>query len=474
METNILIGTLVLKAVNAFNLNQNTILNYDQPKNSLLNRLIIELFIEDAELEFLHHIVNGLVFKPDIIKFIFLKTLNIFLVKNIMRGKPIQLINEEDYFTQIGGLSTQLNINRSHNMSVNEFFDLYVGYRGFVPNEHGYMYDMSSLIPEKCIRKGYTNFDLKIQLDSSGEFLYIIEEGEKRYETDKYFYLAKARTLSAVFNIMIILDHNQSIHDKIREPINLLLNKYIKNKNNPVYRFLCFFRLDPYRKNEVGGFINLNTQILPIITNVDNLSQLVSKHKSEFNIRKFLFIKDSLLSLPRGLNKYLLSWYKIINKFAIRYFTINNIDTDSETNDFLTMLTYEYKDICLEGQTPTQNISDICTMLLFTCVLHTTCHNEIFFTNTIYNPYICSTIYKQTNSKRLESKITTLNEQLNILVAFSSTVSNSMLFTNDQFGFFFKSNPREYNLFNDFVNDLQNVDIPSTSVIHPSRVGVAD
>jgi hypothetical protein len=244
----------------------------------------------------------------------------------------------------------------------------------------------------------------------------------------------------------------------------MLLEKNL-SENNQVTKLLNRYRINPYEVNELASLTLFSNSGISLSFNLtqNGVVNYYNDTVANFNFRDIIDI-DKLKSYPnKNINYEMILWWDNIYNFVSLY--LDDIDeNDTELQIFLNILNKEYPNIVL-CKSIKENIIDICSLILFSPILHELYSNTESDKLTS-NPFIISTTWKNNNSTNLIDKINNLSEQLNINFIGYST-SNELINYNDKKWI---EESDKTNIVTQFYNNINKLPININSIIHPSKI----
>jgi hypothetical protein len=237
------------------------------------------------------------------------------------------------------------------------------------------------------------------------------------------------------------------------------------SENNQVSKLLYRYRINPYEINEIASLTLFSNNGISLSFNLtqNSVVNYYNDTVANFNFRDIIDI-DKLKSYPKkNINNEMILWWDCIFNFVSLY--LNDIDeNDIELNMFLNILNKEYPNILL-CKSMKQNIIDICSLILFSPIIHELYSNPEL-TKIISNPFIISTSWKNNNSTDLIDKINNLSEQLNLNLIAYKTSYDSLNYNDKKL----IEETDKKNIVTDFYNNINKLPININSIIHPTKI----
>ena len=347
-----------------------------QPSYSI-EKYIVKFVFYDRMLKLVPHEANGIIADNP-------SKLALFsIVGRKWTQSAYKFVNEQDYITTMKSVNFP---TEQYKGSQQQLFatvtDVCIGY-GLVKNNK----IDTRYLQQFEIRDGYSKLDTVVYLNDNMQLDYCKINGKKR--TDE---LAIRECITAIATIVTIEQHLFKIHFLVADKFNVLLNTL--DKSNPMYRILIPTTNEPYSANDVASIALLGE------TGFCNWFNLTRKGLTQYYeyVKENFFIRDLLipqqLSGKSTIHKRQHLWFNCIRKFVSEFLYIQpEIDCD----DFIELLKNNYTGIYEPKKSKLENMIDICTMGLYSNVIHESYSNAMLSKFTM-NPYTLSTTWKQNDS----------------------------------------------------------------------------
>jgi hypothetical protein len=380
-----------------------------------------------------------------------------------------KFIDELDYISILENCNYTMFTRLNNKSGLDIFYDLIenkIGYSliNYINNE--YIIDTTELSKYE-IRDGYTNLNFIIYLDIINDIFVIskIKNNNKiYYEYSENFDLIVREATSAIITLLTLKEHLFKLHLLVSDKFNMLLENNL-SENNQVSKLLYRYRINPYEINEIASLTLFSNNGISLSFNLtqNSVVNYYNDTVANFNFRDIIDI-DKLKSYPKkNINNEMILWWDCIFNFVSLY--LNDIDeNDIELNMFLNILNKEYPNILL-CKSMKQNIIDICSLILFSPIIHELYSNPEL-TKIISNPFIISTSWKNNNSTDLIDKINNLSEQLNLNLIAYRTSYDSLNYNDKKL----IEETDKKNIVTDFYNNINKLPININSIIHPTKI----
>ena len=387
-----------------------------------------------------------------------------------------KFVNEQDYITTMNGVGfTEFNRADSSVPMVDQllmFFDKYVGYLLFEPTANNTLLLNTYKLSKYEIREGYSNLKTAVCLNADLSFKYC-EVGEKRYFADsRGIDFAVRECMTAIWTLITLEKHLFNVHILVNDKMNTLIEVGL-TQSHPVRRLLGMYSNKPYMVQEKSVLLLMGTTGVPLTFNLtqNGVMSYLDEYSASHNIRKEMYVIEHLERLPnKGMNADMKLWWNCIYKFVKEFLELHaHALKDTETMQFLDHLKNEYKGICGQETNDLTNLIDICTMVLFSNIIHE------LYSNTkvgllICNPFVLSSTWKSNSSSNLSDKINMLSEQLVANVILTATKPESIQIGSDMWENMFAVCEMERSAFRDFRVSIEQLNIPESSIIHPKNI----
>ncbi len=384
--------------------------------------------------------------------------------------------NERDYITTMNGVKfTEFNrVNPSVSMvdQLLLFFDKYVGYLLFEPTANNTFLLNTYKLSKYENRPGYSSLKTAVCLNADLSFKYC-EVGEKRYFADSPgIHFAVRECMTAILTLITLEKHLFGMHYLVVDKMNTLIEVGL-TQSHPVRRLLGMYSNRPYITQENSVLSLLGTTGVPLVFNLtqNGVISYLEEYSSLHDFRKEMYVADHLERLPnKGINADMKLWWNCIYKFVKEFLELHaHTIKDTETTQFLDCLKNEYKGICGQETNVLTNLIDICTMVLFSNIIH-----ELYSNTTlgllICNPFVLSSTWKSNNSSNLSDKINMLSEQLFLNIILTATKPESIPIGSDMWENMFAVSKMERSAFRDFRVSIEQLNILESSIIHPKNI----
>jgi hypothetical protein len=421
-----------------------------QPSRSIVKDLLMRFYFTDM-LKLVPHTVNGIV--SDIVGLNPARQ----SIYNVLVGQwwtqsQYKFVNEQDYITTMKSANFQMEPYKlSQKQLFNDFLNNYIGYGLVKKNKIDTRY-----LQQFEIRDGYSKLDTVVYLDDKMQFDYCKINGQKR--TDE---LAIRECITAIINVVAIEKHLFQIHFLVADKLNILLDTL--DKSNPVYRILIPITNDPYTINEFASNSLLGPRGVCSWFNFTQkgLKQYFEYVKENFLIRDFLIPKQ--LSGKSAIHKHQHLWFNCFRKFVSEF--LSNVDCD----DFIELLKNNYKGIYQPNKSKLENMIDICTMSLYSNIIHEMYSNSKLSKMTM-NPYTLSTTWKQNDSAHVSDKINNLGEQTQSNIIAYATSLEAIRLDDERWIKMCCVNDKEIKIYQKFRKAISQLDIPEDAILHPKNI----
>ena len=425
-----------------------------QPSNMLEYRIMKALFFDEM-LDLVPHTKSGTVNGFQEFSQLILST----AIGRIWPTSSYKFVNELDYITTMK--SVNFNVEPTH-LSAKQLFDSildnYIGYGLITKTKKQYVID-TRYLQKFEIRDGYSKLDTIVYLDDKMHFGYCKINGIRR--TDD---LAIRECVAAVFTIMTIEKHLFTIHLLISDQSNILLNT--TDRSTPVYRILTPFTHDPYSINESGSITLLGQTGVCNWFNFTRagLGQYYESTMRDFKIRDLLIPKK--MPGNSAVHKHQHLWFNCIRKFVNEFMSVQKA---LNCDDFVKLLKTNYNGICDDCKTKFENVVDICTMMIYSTIIHETCSNPSLSKFAV-NPFTVSTTWRQNDSLELADKVNNLGEQT--AVNFMAYISSLEAIRIDDVRWMEMCcvNEEEKRIYKRFLKSIADLDIPEDAILHPKNL----
>ena len=434
---------------------------------SIKNNIIRSVFFDNLISNIPHTYVSTV--SDDILKLILLN-----LDGNHFVVSDYKFKNEKDYICLLKETNYTLYDTLNNKSGLEIFYEMIetkIGYLLIDKINNDYIIDTTELSNYE-IRSGYTNLHFKIYLKiQNNNFIVdkIINNGKTYHKNNNKFDLKIREANTAIVTLFTIREHAFKIHFLVSDKINMLIETHL-SENNIIRSILNSFAIMPYVANEAATFALLGKTGFSLMS---NLTQKGILNYYKDTIKKFkirdMFNISKIKSFPnKNINNDMLLWYDCINNYVSEYLDLFVID--NETKSFMSVLEKEYSGIFLEEQTDKQNLIDICSMIIFTPVIHEL-YSNLKIARTFSNPYIISSSWKKNKSGKLNDKINNLSEQLRTNIMALSTLfeaipMNSSQWVNDA------PNDKK-NIVKKFIKNIGELPIQIGSIIHPKEISTS-
>jgi hypothetical protein len=159
-------------------------------------------------------------------------------------------------------------------------------------------------------------------------------------------------------------------------------------------------------------------------------------------------------------------WYNCIREFVSNFLSIQ---PSFDYGKFINLLKENYCGIYDETKKSFDNIIDICTMFIFSNIIHECCSNSKV-SKLSTNPFTISTTWKQNDSLNVNDKINNLGEQLGINYVAYVTSLEAIRLTDKRWIEICCVNDTEKQIYSAFIKKSLKLDIPKDTILHPSNI----
>ena len=347
-----------------------------------------------------------------------------------------------------------------------------------------YCFDYTDLADIE-VRKGYSRLGGVIEMKLiNGRLMFHRLNGSSTPSKDQ-IRLALTSSLAS----MTIKYHALYLHYLTSNNINYHLLK-IDIKTSCIKRLLSPITVEPFGVNEIGVFTLLTRGGFPRIFNLSKkgMNAYWTKSSKSFDLRKTLDITKTFpdtrdttfnVSLFKSspIQREMCMWWNVISYHCSDFINNSLINEPDETyadiERFLSIIRTNYPNTIIQYHSNldpmankqyniVRNTIEICTMLLFTGVAHETVSNPTMF-KSFGNPFIMSSTLRN-DDKGLSKEI----DGIKWMSVLAATSMPSFLLANNNADVGIDKDEKK--LFTKFSNDLFNLDIPKTSILHPSNV----
>jgi hypothetical protein len=387
-----------------------------------------------------------------------------------------KFVNEQDYITTMSGVGftgfTQSDLSKPTVEQLLNLFEKYIGYLLFEPTANNTFILNTHKLSKYEIRKGYSNLKTLVCLNADLSFKYC-EVGEKRYFADSPgIDFAVRECITAIMTLITIEKHLFNIHMSVNDKMNAILETQLI-KIHPVRRLLGMYSNRPYFQQEFATVSLLGPKGLSNVFNlthkgvIDYMNEYLTNH----DIRKEMYVAKHLEHFSNnGINGDMKLWWDCIYNFVNDFLKLHASSlTDYETTQFLNTLKQEYPDICGSETDVQKNLCDICTIVLFSNIIHETYSNSSLGL-ILCNPFLISSTWKENASNNLADKVNNLSEQLMTNIILTATKPDSVPIGSEMWENMFGNTDDERNVFRNFRNSIQQLDIAETSILHPKNI----
>ena len=352
------------------------------------------------------------------------------------------------------------------------FFQKYVGYFMFEPSDNDTFVLSTKKLSKYEIRPGYSTLNTLVCLNKDLSFKYC-EVGEKRYLSDSPgIEFAVRECMTAIITLLTIEKHLFNIHMLVNDKMNTLIEINL-TESHPIRRLLGMYANRPYIQQE---FATLSLFGLRGLGSSFNLTQkgildYLTDYSASHNIRKELYVADHLnLFSNENISGDMKLWWECISKFVSEFVKLNSyMIANPETKMFLNQIKKEYPGICGAETDNLKNLCDICSMTLFSNIIH-----ELYSNNTLglilCNPFALSSTWKSNESSNLSDKINNLSEQLMTNIVLTVTKPESIPMGSELWETKFAKTYEERKVFSDFRTSIGDLQISETSILHPKNI----
>jgi hypothetical protein len=432
-----------------------TITTYDdnQPTKNAMTKFLKYIFFDDSVINILPRIKNGL--SNSSIQILFFNN----ILGNYLQIPNIPFNNETDFLKKTQNLFVKAQkSNQSQQDFFDNFLDKFIGYDMITYKKNKCVIDMRYLSQFE-VKKGYSTLNCIVYLDDKHKFDYCKINGQKR--TDDF---AIRECLTAIITIITYEHHLLNVHLIITDNLNILLDTL--DKKNFIYRLLIPTKNDVYSVNEMS-LITLfgKTGMCDWLNFTRNgIIQYCEYVKQNFNFRRFL--TPCKIQGESSLQKHKQMWFNCIHGFVGKFLDVQpNIDCDR----FINLLGENYKGIIDETKSDKENINDICTMIIYSNIIHEVYSNPALV-NVMYNPFIISTTWKENDSSKLTDKINNLDEY--IKSSFIYYVTDREAIRQDSSIWIDKCciNENEKKIYNEYLTAISRLNIPVDAILYPGNI----
>jgi hypothetical protein len=309
------------------------------------------------------------------------------------------------------------------------------------------------------IREGYSKLDTIVYLDDNLEFDYCYINGLKR--TDDF---AIRECITAIYTISTVENHLFKIHLFVSEKFNLLLNTV--DKANPIYRIMTPITHNPYFNNEGGANSLLGPTGFCTWFNLtrNGLGQYYEYTKQNFKIRDFLIPKQ--FPGKSAIQKHQHLWFDCIRIFVSSFLSIKTI---LDCDKFIELLKSNYNGIYDETKSKFDNIIDVCSMVLFSNIIHE-CYSNSELNKLVVNPYTVSSSWKQNDSSDLSDKVNSFGGQTQINLVSYATNLEAIRMDDERWVDMCCINDAEKAAWQNFRTAISKLEIPEDAILHPKNI----
>jgi hypothetical protein len=200
---------------------------------------------------------------------------------------------------------------------------------------------------------------------------------------------------------------------------------------------------------------------------IDYMNDYLTNH----DIRKEMYVVGHLEHFSNnGVSGDMKLWWDCIYNFVNEFLKLHAYSlSDYETTQFLNTLKQEYRDICGSETDVQKNLCDICSMVLFSNIIHETYSNNTLGM-ILCNPFVVSSTWKDNASNNLADKVNTLSEQLMSNIILTATKPDSVPIVSEMWENMFGNTDEERIVFRDFRNSIEQLNIAETSILHPKNI----
>jgi hypothetical protein len=370
-----------------------------------------------------------------------------------------KFVNELDYITTMKSVNFQVEpYTLSQKQLFDDFIDNYIGY-GLVTQKKNKCVIDTRYLQQFEIREGYSKLDCIIYLDDAMHFDYCKINGQKR--TDD---LAIRECITSITTIATIEKHLFQVHLLVSGKFNLLLATM--DKTIPIYRILIPITNDLYTGNECASIALLGQTGFCTWFNLtrNGLKQYYEYVNKFFKIRDFLIPKQFPGESEVHRHQHL--WFNCIRKFVNAFLSIqprHNYD------DFIKLLKENYDGIYDKNKTKLENITDICTMMIYSNIIHE-CYSNPKISKLPQNPYTLSTTWKQNDNSNISDKINNLGEQTSVNFVAYATSLEAIRMDDERWINMCCVNSKEKQIYRKFLIAISQLDIPEDAILHPKNI----
>jgi len=347
-----------------------------------------------------------------------------------------------------------------------------VGYLLFEPTANNTFILNTYKLSKYEIRKGYSNLKTAVCLNADLSFKYC-EVGDKRYFANSpEIDFAVRECMTAIITLITLEKHLFGMHYLVVDKMNTLIEVNL-SQTHPVRRLLGMYANKPYITQENSVLSLLGTRGVPLVFNLtqNGVMNYLEEYSTNHDFRKEMYVVEHLEHFSnKNINGDMKLWWSCIHKFVKEFIELHaHAMKDSETTQFLDSLKTEYNGICGQETSYLTNLIDICTMVLFSNIIH-----ELYSNTTlgllVCNPFLLSSTWKENDSNNLVDKINTLSEQLVINIILTATKPESIPIGSDMWENMFAVGEMERNVFRDFRTSIGELQISETSILHPKNI----
>jgi len=434
----------------------NPVYDDTQPSKSFEKTIFNHIF-HDSALGLLPHTIAGTVYDFKSAKKLVLST----FIGRQWPTSTYTFANESDYIDVMQSVNFTVEPSPLYQKNLlNDYIANYVGY-GVVSRNIDNVYVICTRhLKQFEIREGYSNLDCVVYLDDTMEFDYCEIGGNKR--TDE---LAIRECITAITTMVQIEEHLGKVHFATSDKFNVLLHTL--DKKNPVHRLLLPITHKPYSANESGAISLLGQTGLCTWFNFTRkgVGQCFEYAINKFNIRDTLIPKKNIPG-ESPIHKHQHMWFDCIRNFVSEFLSIQ---TSLDCDDFIILLKENYNGIYDETTSKLENMIDICTMVIYSNIIHECCSNP-GITKFTMNPFAISTSWKQNDSLYMIDKINNLGQQT--LANFLSwiTSSDAIRLNDERWIDMCCVNDVEKKIYNRFMSAMLTLDIPVDAVLHSNNI----
>lgn len=425
-----------------------------QPSTSI-EKSIVKYVLYDKMLDLIPHTSIGLVSNLKAIG----RNMSINIIGKCWQKSNYKFVNDLDYITIMNSVNFQTDSsNVSQKDLFNDFIDNYIGYGLITQKNNRHVID-TRYLQKFEIREEYSKLNTFIYLDDNLHFDYCKINGIKRTDS-----LAIRECITAITTIVTIEKHALQIHFLISDKFNLLLDTL--DKTNPIYRILIPITHSPYSVNEAASITLLGQTGLCNWFNFTRtgLKQYNDFVKQNFKIRDFLIPKIIQGKSSIYLHQHL--WFDCIHNFVKEFLSIQiNLDCDN----FIELLNKNYDEIYDKTKNKSENLIDICTMMIYSNIIHESYSNSKI-SKLSMNPYTLSTTWKQNNSFNVSDKINNLGEQTEVNFIAYITSLEAIRMDDIRWINMCCVNDNEKKVYRDFITKISHLDIPEDAILHPKNI----